>query len=109
MIFNLTINILLIPYFSYLGSSLATVLTEFLSLVLSVYFISKNICKIEIKKIVIKPLIASFFVFAVANHFKNNLLVAILLSILVYFGILFVMKTFSKSDLIIFKRIFNME
>ena len=109
MIFNITINILLIPYFSYLGSSLATVLTEFLSLVLSVYFISKNICKIEIKKIVIKPLIASFFVFAVANHFKNNLLVAILLSTLAYFGILFVMKTFSKSDLIIFKRIFNME
>jgi O-antigen/teichoic acid export membrane protein len=109
IIFNITTNILLIPYFSYLGSSLATVLTEFLSLILSVYFISKNICKIEIKKMVIKPLIASFSVFIIANHFKNNLLVAILLSTLVYFGILFVMKTFSKSDLIIFKRIFNRE
>ncbi len=109
MIFNITANILLIPYFSYLGSSIVTVLTEFLSLVLSVYFISKNICKIEIKTIVIKPVIASFFVFLVANYFKNNLLIAILLSILIYFAILFAVKTFSESDLIIFKRIFNRE
>ncbi|MGB9980638.1 flippase [Methanobacterium sp.] len=109
IIFNITTNIMLIPYFSYLGSSFATVLTEFLSLILSIYFISKNICKIEIKKIVIKPLIASFFVFIVANHFKNSLLVAILLSTLIYFGILFAMNTFSESDLIIFKKIFNRE
>lgn len=109
MIFNITLNIVLIPYLSYLGSSLATVLTEFLSLIFIVYFISKDVCKIEIKKIVVKPLIASFFVFVVANHFKNNLLIAITLSALIYFGILFVMKTFSESDLIIFKRIFNRE
>ncbi|MCZ3367480.1 MULTISPECIES: flippase [Methanobacterium] len=109
MIFNITTNVIFIPYFSYLGSSLATVLTEFLSLVLSVYFISKNICKIEVKTIAIKPVIASFFVFLVANYFKNNLLIAILLSTLIYFGILFAMKTFSESDLIIFKRIFNRE
>ncbi len=59
MIFNIAVNLVVIPQFSYIGASVVTVLSELLNFIMLYYYLSKFICKVPIAKYVWKPVLAT--------------------------------------------------
>lgn len=113
--FNILINLVLIPLFSYVGASIATVLSELLLYLVFIYFINKYHSRINSGKYVIKPLVASIimgivlFYLNTFNLFTNILLLKILILVsigsLIYFICLICLKTFTNEDKYIFKQL----
>lgn len=108
MVFNIVMNIIFIPGFSYIGASVITILTELISFVIFYYYLSKFICKVQIHSAIIKPAIASVVMGLFIVIFDTNLFLIIPLATLVYIISLLVLKTFSDEDLSIFRQITNM-
>lgn len=104
-IFNILLNLALIPSLSYLGASIATVLSELLLFIIYLYFANKDY-KLKLENHVIKPLIASLIMGALLVYIKGiNLLLIIILAILTYFIILILMKTFTSDDKYVLRQI----
>ena len=105
-LFNIILNAVMIPYLSYIGASIATVLSEVFLYFVFIYFINKHYKKLGLHKHFIKPLIASLMMGGFVFYFKSvNLLLLIILASLVYFMILIMLKTFTQEDKNIFKQI----
>ena len=105
-LFNIVLNAALIPYLSYIGASIATVLSEVLLYFVIIYFINKHYKKLELHKHFIKPLVASLMMGGFLFYFKDaNLFLLILLAVLVYFVILLLLRTFTQEDKDIFKQV----
>ena len=105
-LFNIVLNAALIPYLSYIGASIATVLSEVLLYFVFIYFINKHYKKLELHKHFIKPLVAAFMMGGFVFYFKDiNLFLLILLAVIVYFVILLVLRTFTPEDKNIFKQV----
>ena len=103
---NVILNILLIPKFSYIGASIATVLTESLGLILMGTYISKHILKIPISQNIIKP-VCSGVLTAISVYFLRQQLNWILvgtLGVFIYVFLLFIFRIISKSDIMLIKQ-----
>jgi len=108
MILNVVINLMLIPRYSYVGASIATVITTLLSFILCFHFLSKFIYKIQIHKYILKPIMASTIMgLSIFFFAKTNLFLLICISIVIYFGVLILLKTFLKKDISLFKQVVN--
>lgn len=109
MLLNIVINLILIPKYSYVGASVATVIAELLSFILCYHFLSKFVYKISIHKFIAKPLMASIIMGIFILFYNSlNLFVLIIFSILVYFFILIFTSTFKKDEIDMFKQVVNM-
>ena len=105
-LFNIVLNAVMIPYVSYIGASIATVLSEVLLYSVFIYFINKHYKKLELHKHFIKPLVAAFMMGGFVFYFKDiNLLLLILLAGFVYFAMLLALRTFTQEDKDIFKQV----
>ena len=105
-LFNIILNAVMIPYLSYIGASIATVLSEVFLFFVFIYFINKHYKKLGLHKHFIKPLIASLMMGGFVFYFKGvNLFLLVVLAGLVYFMILIMLKTFTQEDKDIFKQI----
>ena len=105
-LFNIFLNAVMIPYLSYIGASIATVLSETFLYFITIYFINKHYKGIELHKYFIKPLIASLVMGGFISYFKSgSLLLLIILAGFVYFVMLFVLKTFTQEDKDILKQL----
>jgi O-antigen/teichoic acid export membrane protein len=110
MCLNIILNLILIPYFSFIGASLITLITELISFIFCYYYLSTLICKIQIGKILVKPIIASIIMSIFLLIFiENNILLLILISIILYFGVLITLNAFSNNDKDLFKQIINLK
>lgn len=107
MIVNIILNLLLIPYFSYLAASFVTVITELIAFVLCFNYLSKFIIKINILKFIFKPAIASLIMGLFILYFNINLFLLIIISTLLYLTILIILKTFNDDDIKLLKQIFH--
>lgn len=112
MVLNVILNLILIPIYGYIGAAIVTVITELSLFLLYYHLISKNLCKIKLRKILVKPIVASFFMAFFIILIKTyvyvggiNLFVVIILATLIYFAVLILLKSFSDSDKKIFKDI----
>ena len=106
MLFKVVINLILIPKYSYVGASVATVCTEMLSFILCYYFLSKFVQKISIYRFIIKPIIASsIMALFILLFITMKFFLLICISIAIYFGTIIVLKAFSEEDLNLFKQI----
>lgn len=106
VIFNIVLNILLIPSLSYIGACFATVASEILLFAIFMYFVNRYNVKIKVHLYIFKPLIASLIMGTIILFMKNyNILIIIGTAILFYFLLLFLMKTFTNEDLAMFKQI----
>jgi len=105
---NIVLNLFLIPHFSYVGSAVATIITEVILLGMYAYFLSKYLHKIAFHKIIIKPII-SVSIMCIFVYFCRsiNLFLLVILAAVVYFLILYLIKGFSKEDIDLFKNIFK--
>lgn len=104
-LFNIALNAVMIPYLSYIGASIATVLSELFLYFAFIYFINKYYRKLKIHRYFIKPIIASLIMGVFVFYFRDiNLFLLIILATFVYFGILLLIRTFTQEDKNIFKQ-----
>ncbi len=103
---SLLLYFILIPKFSYLGASLVTIYSNILILLGVVYYVKKYSGFSPRLKIIGQSLLASLgmslFLFIIPRtYYQNNylLLLIIALAILIYFGLLYFFKGFSRQDI----------
>jgi O-antigen/teichoic acid export membrane protein len=105
-IVNVILNFMLIPILSYNGAAIATVATNVVLFVASFYFVSKHLQVLPIHKILIKPIIGSLLMSAFVYYFIDfNIFLLVPLAGVVYLVALLSLKTFTKEDLDIVKKI----
>ena len=107
-LFNVALNLILIPKFSYIGASIATVITEGLVFILMFLYISKHFLRISLNKNISKTIIAGILTTLLIFYLKMNIdwLLAAVLGVLIYILMLFVLKIITKEDVDIFRQIF---
>lgn len=101
---SITLNLLLIPYLKTTGASITVVVTNMLMFILGLYWVPK-IIKIkasDILRIFIKSLIAVIIMGIATLYLKNilNIFFVIIISGILYFGILFILGGFKKQDIL---------
>lgn len=106
-ILNVGLNLFLIPSYSYIGASIATLFTEFIVMIYGIYWINKNIIHIGLFKEVTYPLISVCIVFIFLIVSKNyvDIISLTLMSILIFTGILYVTGWIDSDDIMLFKKI----
>jgi O-antigen/teichoic acid export membrane protein len=105
-IVNVSLNFFLIPRLSYNGAAIATVMTNVVLFTASFYFVSKHLQVLPIHRIVVKPVISGLVMAAFIYYFTDiNLFLLIPLAGIIYLVALLVLKTFSKEDWNIIKKI----
>jgi O-antigen/teichoic acid export membrane protein len=106
MLLNVVINLILIPKYSFIGSSLATVITSLVSLILCYHFISKFIFKFALSKLITKTLLSNLVMALFIIYLMDiNLSLLICIAIVIYFTMLFISGILSKEDLKLLKQI----
>lgn len=106
-VFNVVLNMLLIPKYDVYGASVATVLSEILILLLQFYMISK-INQLPDRHLVfdmLKICLASGVLGIVLYALNLNMWVAIPVSMVVYFGVILLARTIDHDDKLIIKQI----
>ncbi len=105
---NIVLNFLMIPKLSYIGASIATVISEILSSLIFFSLLTRFSFRSDIFKIALKPFIACFLMSIFVYFFRQlNLFLLVFLSGCIYFIILFIIKTFDSEDEYLFKRVFQ--
>jgi len=96
---NISLNLLLIPSLGLVGAAISTVITQTLLFTLYFYFVVKHFHRLPLHKMLIKPGIAclmmGIFVFFLR---QVNLPLLVALAALIYFGMLYLLKTFDADD-----------
>jgi O-antigen/teichoic acid export membrane protein len=109
-IVNVTLNLLLIPILSYNGAAIATVVTNVVLFGANFYFVSKHLQVLPIYKIAIKPVISGLLMGAFIYYFVDiNIFLLVPLAGIVYWMALLALKTFSKEDWDIVKKVLGRE
>lgn len=106
-VFNICLNLVLIPNFSVYGASVATVLSEILILILELYMLRK-INQLPDKRLIydiIKICVASLVLGIVLYFLNLNIWLAMIISIIVYFSAILLLKTVDSEDKLIVKQI----
>ena len=106
-LFNICLNLVLIPKYSVYGASFSTVLSEILILILELYML-KKINQLPDKHLIydiLKICMASAILGIVLYVLNINMWIAMPVSIIVYFAAIFILKTFDSDDKMIIKQI----
>jgi O-antigen/teichoic acid export membrane protein len=105
-IVNIALNLILIPILSYNGAAIATVATNMVLFIASFYFVSKHLQVLPIHKIMIKPVISGLIMGAFVYYFIDfNIFLLVPSAAVIYLVILLALKTFSKEDFDIVKKV----
>ena len=97
MVANITLNLIFIPYFSYVAASIITVITELIVLMIDLYYLSKLVYKVNIKRLLLKPAIAGIIMgFGIMMIITDEPFLIIIISIFIYFAVLILLKTFTQ-------------
>jgi len=99
-ILNITLNLFLIPKFSYFGASFATVITELVIFIIMFYYLSKFFHRISILENILKPLAGAIIV-AVCISFiiYINWILALIFGLIIYIPLLYILKIIKKDDI----------
>jgi len=97
---NIILNLFLIPKFSYIGVSVAILVSEFIALILTVFFIFQkvkvNLLPPRLVQIVIASVIMGIFTWVIKDF---NIILVVTLSAIFYFFILILIKGINRNDL----------
>ncbi len=108
-LFNVVLNLILIPKMGYIGAALSTFFTEIFLFLVYYWYVSKKMYFYNFSNILIKPLISVLIMFIFIKFVNMGLFLTIILSALVYFTVLVALKTFDKKDSEIIKNVFANE
>lgn len=108
MLLNIALNLILIPRYSYVGASVATLAAYAFIFILLFAIVSRNIHRLNLWKACSKPLLAAagmgVFAFLLG---EANLFLIIVLSAAFYLLLLFVLGEIRRSDLDLFRQLFK--
>ncbi|MGZ4851826.1 MAG: flippase [Halobacteriota archaeon] len=105
-LFNIALNLIFIPRFSYIGAATVTVLTEILGFALEFYVLSKLIAPAPLYRYAVKPIIASVVMGAFIFTFITSALFVVIPIAIVLFGAMIVLlRYFSKEEFELFRQI----
>ncbi len=111
MVVNVLLNILLIPKFSYIGSSFVTVFTEFLlvgSIIFFSYRLNYGIPLSIIKTYLIRILFSSLVMCIFVLYFKEAYPIILIISaIFVYFFTLYIVRGIDSEDMMLMRQAIN--
>ena len=111
MVVNVLLNILLIPKFSYIGSSFVTVVTEFLlvgSIIFFSYRLNYGIPLSVIKAYLIRILFSSLVMCIFVLYFKEVYPIILIISaIFVYFFTLYIVRGIDSEDMMLMRQAIN--
>jgi O-antigen/teichoic acid export membrane protein len=109
VVINITLNLILISRFSYIGAAITNFLTLFILLLISFVIFSRTEYKFGpsflfkiISKIVIASTVMGLFVL---YFYKLNLAILIIFSALIYTILIYLLKIFDEKDIHLFKRL----
>lgn len=106
-VFNVALNFILIPYLSYDGAAITTVLSDVLIVVVQSYVIYKLGYKPN-KKLYydLGKIIAGSLILGIALYYLNlNIWVALPVGIIIYFATIYLLKVFDNDDKYVIKEI----
>ena len=99
-VINIILNLLLIPRFSYIGASFATLLTEIVVFFMLLLFTYKHGYKITNIRLYTKPILASLLMGVFIPVFSFlHLFIIVPLSAILYFYVLYLIKGIMKEDI----------
>lgn len=106
-VFNVILNLILIPRYSYIGASVATVLSEILIFVLEIYALHKlNLSPNKGLILDTLKIVVASIVMGSALYFAHlSMWVTIPVAIIVYLVVGFVIKMFDNDDIYVIKQI----
>ena len=111
VIINIILNLILIPKFSYIGASIATVITEIILVAYTIsatYKLGYGIDYINVRNDLAKILGAASIMSIFIMYFKSlNLFLLITMATILYFVVLYLFKVFDEMDMFIIKEILN--
>lgn len=105
MFLNIVLNILLLPKYGLIAACFITVLTELTCFMLWFHIMNVHGYKINILTILYKPVIASMIMGLAIILLHTNMFIEIIIGTIVYFGVLYILKTFSEDDISLLKKI----
>jgi len=99
--FNITGNLILIPRYSYIGSSVTTIATELLVCTCAYFIVYKNLKLVPKADVLFKVLVSAFLMGALLYYLSGiNLLLLIILAPAVYFAVLYLIGGIKKEMII---------
>jgi len=105
---NVIFNFALIPRFSYVGASIATVITQFVNFCLLYYFTFRDKYHVNLIKTSYKPLTAGFFMGFLIVYIKFLPIIYIIpIAAFFYFSMLFLMGGIKKEEISLIKSLFQ--
>ena len=104
MALNIILNLLLLPKYGFVAASFITVITELSACIFWFHIMNVNGYNIPVHKILVKPVIASLIMGLFVALVNINLIIVIVIATIIYFGVLFLLKTFSEEDIGLFKQ-----
>ena len=106
-VFNVVLNFLLIPHFSYIGAAVTTVLSDILIVAIQVYVIYKLGFRVNHKLYgdLAKIVIASIILGIILYYLKLSLILAIPVGIIIYLAVIILLRFFDSDDKYIIKEI----
>jgi len=105
-IVNVVVNSILIPRYSYVGAAVVNVITSAVAFVVLFIFLSRLVCRISLPRVLFRPIIASGLMALFLFFFRGlSLWLLVPLAAIIYFGILILLRTFSKEDWNLFREI----
>lgn len=105
---NLVLDIILIPFYGFIGASIATIFAYIVRFILSYYFVSKHIITLPLGKILPKPILGGAAMGAVMLLLMDyNMIVAFSIGLVAYVGAIFFTGTFSMEEISSFKMALN--
>jgi len=108
MILNIILSYILIHKYAILGAAIATSITSFLIMLISLYLIKREFNSFIKIKSLIKVFIVSLITYFIAILFPTNNYLFILWSLIlsvIYFTALYIFKEINKEDILIFKKL----
>jgi O-antigen/teichoic acid export membrane protein len=103
---NVVLNLILIPSYSYVGSAFATIAAEGFLLIAYIYLTARYLYVLPLQKIIVKPIISSGVMALVIYILPGmHIFLLIPIGVIVYFGMMYVLRGFSKEDISLLKHI----
>jgi O-antigen/teichoic acid export membrane protein len=107
MVENVTLDLILIPRFSYVGTSIATAATELTVLLLCVFVSSRITYPLSKKDIgnLVKIGAASLLMGSFIVYLGNLNLLSVFPAVLLYFTVLYLLRVVDNEDIALFRNI----
>lgn len=107
MALNIILNLIMVPKISYIGASIATVLSEIINAAIFLWVIDKYLSlRTSIFKIIYKPVFASAIMAATLYYFRHsNLFLLIAVGFAIYAALIYILKYLDEKDILVFAKI----